>query len=160
MYSLMKFFKSDHTYVTTPQINRPFQHLLVCPLCLLPVIRSCMLSCFSCVGLCDCMDYSPLDASVHGILQARILVWVARPSSRVSFQPRVRTHVSYNSCVSCIGRGVLYHWCHLGTTAPAPAHPTSHYISLKVTSILTFCPYGLVSSHRVCTLLFLGCFTH
>ena len=31
----------------------------------------------SCRTLCDPMDYSPLDSSVHGILQARILEWVA-----------------------------------------------------------------------------------
>ena len=30
-----------------------------------------------CPTLCHPMDYSPLDSSVHGILQARILVWVA-----------------------------------------------------------------------------------
>ena len=31
----------------------------------------------SCLTLFDPMDYSPLDSSVHGILQARILEWVA-----------------------------------------------------------------------------------
>ena len=36
-----------------------------------------------------------------GILQAKILEWVARPSSRGSSQPRDRIQVSY---VSCIGR--------------------------------------------------------
>ena len=41
-----------------------------------------------------------------GILQARILEWVAMPSSRGSSQPREGTQVSY---VSCIGRRVLYH---------------------------------------------------
>ena len=35
--------------------------------------------------LCDPMDYSPPGSSVHGILQARILDWVAMPSSRGSF---------------------------------------------------------------------------
>ena len=30
-----------------------------------------------CPTLCDPMDYSPPDSSVHGILQARILEWVA-----------------------------------------------------------------------------------
>ena len=30
-----------------------------------------------CLTLCDPMDCSPLDSSVHGILQARILAWVA-----------------------------------------------------------------------------------
>ena len=34
------------------------------------------------------MDYSPPGSSVHGILQARILEWIAMPSSRGSSQPR------------------------------------------------------------------------
>ena len=42
----------------------------------------------SCLTLCDPMDYSPPGSSVHGILQARILVWVAMPFSRGSSQPR------------------------------------------------------------------------
>ena len=41
-----------------------------------------------------------------GILQARILEWVAMLSSGGPSQPRDRTYVSY---VSCIGRQVLYH---------------------------------------------------
>ena len=40
------------------------------------------------------MDYSPLGSSVHGILQAGILEWVAVPSSRGSSPPRDRTQVS------------------------------------------------------------------
>ena len=39
-------------------------------------------------------DCSPPGSSVHGILQARILEWVAMPSSRASSQPRDRTRVS------------------------------------------------------------------
>ena len=35
-----------------------------------------------------------MDYTVHGILQARILEWVAFPFSRVSSQPRDRTQVS------------------------------------------------------------------
>ena len=35
-----------------------------------------------CLTLCDPIDCSPLVSSVHGILQARILEWVAMPSSR------------------------------------------------------------------------------
>ena len=62
---------------------------------------ACILSFFSCVGLCDPMDCSLPGSSVHGILQARILEWVAMPSSRGSSWPRDRTRVSY---VSCIGR--------------------------------------------------------
>ena len=47
-----------------------------------------------CRALCDPMDYTPLGSSVHSILQARILEWVAMPSSRGSFQPRDGTQVS------------------------------------------------------------------
>ena len=53
------------------------------------------------------MDCSPPDSSVHGILQARILEWVAVPSSSGSSQCRDQTHMSY---VSCTGRQFLYHW--------------------------------------------------
>ena len=48
----------------------------------------------SCPTLCDPVDYSPPDSSVHGILQARILEWVAISFSRGSSQPRDRTWVS------------------------------------------------------------------
>ena len=41
--------------------------------------------------LCDPMDCSPPGSSVHEILQAKILEWVAVPSSRGSSQPRDRT---------------------------------------------------------------------
>ena len=44
--------------------------------------------------LWDPMDYSPPGSSVHGILQARILEWVAIPFSRGAFLTRVRTRVS------------------------------------------------------------------
>ena len=45
-------------------------------------------------------------SSVHGTLQARILEWVAISYSRGSSRPRNRTDVS---CISCIGRHMLYH---------------------------------------------------
>ena len=43
-----------------------------------------------CLSLCD-----PMDCTVHGILQARILEWVAIAFSRVSSQHRNRTQVFY-----------------------------------------------------------------
>ena len=42
----------------------------------------------SCPTLCDPMDCRPPGFSVHGILQARILEWVAMPSSKESSQSR------------------------------------------------------------------------
>ena len=47
----------------------------------------------SCPTLCDLVDYSPPGSSVHGILQARILDWVAILFSRAFSQPRDRTQV-------------------------------------------------------------------
>ena len=46
----------------------------------------------SCLTLCDSMDYI-----AHGILQARILEWVAVPFSRGSSQPRYWTQVSHTT---------------------------------------------------------------
>ena len=48
----------------------------------------CVLVTQSCPTLCDPMDCSPPGSSVHGILQARRLEWVAMPSSMESSQPR------------------------------------------------------------------------
>ena len=61
-----------------------------------------------CPTLCDLMECSPPGSSAQGIFQARILGWVAifpTPADRSS-QPRDWIHVS---CVSCIGRWILYH---------------------------------------------------
>ena len=79
----------------------------------------------SCLTLCDPMDCSLPGSSVHGILQARILVWVAIPFSRGSSWPRDRTQVSYIA-----GRFFTIwatrvagsphhslHWGHVGTKA-------------------------------------------
>ena len=54
----------------------------------------------SCPTLCDPMNCSPPDSSVHGILQASIPGWAAMPSSRGSFQPRDGTCVSWESCTA------------------------------------------------------------
>ena len=56
---------------------------------------------YSCLILCNPLDNRLPGSSVHGILQARILEWIAMPSSRGSSQPRDQTRVFY---VSCIGR--------------------------------------------------------
>ena len=52
----------------------------------------------SCLTLCDLMNCSPPGSSIHGILQARILAWVAIRFSRGSSWPRDQTQVS---CIAC-----------------------------------------------------------
>ena len=47
-----------------------------------------------CPTLCNPIDYNPPGSSIHGILQARILDWVATPSSRRSSQAGDQTPVS------------------------------------------------------------------
>ena len=49
----------------------------------------------SCLALCSPVDFSPPGFSVHGILRARLLVWVAIPISKGSSLPRNRTHISH-----------------------------------------------------------------
>ena len=66
--------------------------------------RVCAKSVQLCPTLCD-SELQPPGSSVHGILQARILEWVAISSSRESPQPRTGTCLFY---VPCIGRQVLY----------------------------------------------------
>ena len=55
----------------------------------------CVLVTQLCLTLYNRIDCSLPGSSVHGILQARILKWVAIPFSRGSFQPRDRTLVSH-----------------------------------------------------------------
>ena len=70
---------------------------------------------YLCPTLCDPKDCSLPDSSVHGILQARTLEWVAISSSRGSSPSRDRTHIS---CVSCILEGRFF-------TAVPPGKPVT-----------------------------------
>ena len=58
----------------------------------------------SCLTLCDPMNCSLPGSSVHGVLQARILEWVAIPFSRASSKPRNWIQVS------CIAGGFFTIW--------------------------------------------------
>ena len=75
--------------------------------------------------LYDPMDCGPPDSSVRGILQARILEWVAMAFSRGSFQPKDQTHVS------CIIGG-------FSTTGP-PGKPSESLNSANPATTCTFC---------------------
>ena len=58
-----------------------------------PCLRAKLLQ--SCPTLCDPVNHSPAGSSVHGILQARLLEWVAMPSSRGS-------QLSFKIAIKCI----------------------------------------------------------
>ena len=81
-------------------------------LAVFPPLALCVCVC-ACVCVCVCVLshlwlWQLLPARLlclfYRILQARILEWVAISSSKESFQPRNQT------CISCIGRQILYHW--------------------------------------------------
>ena len=96
--------------------------------------------CLSRVQLCNPMCCSPLGSPVHGILQSRILEWVAMPFSRGSSQPRDQTHISY---ISCTGKLVLYHQHYLGS--PAYLHP---YLSISTSISPLFFSFFMVERLR------------
>ena len=77
----------------------------------------------SCPTLCDPVDCGPPGSSVHGILQARTLEWVAMPFSGGSFRPRDRTRLPH-----C--RRILHRLSHQGrlvkTNPVMGAPPSSH----------------------------------
>ena len=93
----------------------------------------------SCPTLCDTRDYT-----VHGILQARILEWVAFPFSRGSFQPRDQTQVSYTS-----GR-FFTSW------ATREAH-IGHYIDWIFNTELVFYPWTKHYLVTIYSCLFIYC---
>ena len=67
------------------------------------LLNACVYLKSVCLTFCDPMDCSPPGSSVHGILQARILVWVALSYSGGSSQPWDQT------CILCTSRQILYH---------------------------------------------------
>ena len=77
----------------------------------------CCLVAKLCWTLCDPMDCSPPGSSVHGILQAKILEWVAMSLSRGSSWPKDQT------CISCIVGGFF--------TAELPGKPNLGMLVVK-----------------------------
>ena len=108
---------------------------------------------YMCVCLCACMHALCLDCSLpsfsfHGIFQARILEWVVISFSRGSSPPGDLTRVS---CISCIGRQILYHQYHLGS----PIQPLRQH---QKTQYSVFCI--LYSDGAVCLVKTSHCNTH
>ena len=102
-----------------------------------PVPAALCMHAQSCLTLCNPVDSSPTGSSAHGIPQARILEWVGISSSRGYFQPSNQTRFS---CVSCIGRRILYHWATWEALSTAKCENRPH------------CGHKTVLSTLACTL--------
>ena len=102
--------------------------------------RSVSCSLLSRVWLYDPMDCSPPGSSVHGILQTRILQWVAIPFSRGSSQPRDRTRVS------CMAGRFFTFWATGKSLKKIQKYKNIRYFKIKLSSLVLslFC-VGLVS---------------
>ena len=89
-------------------------YICVCVhVCVYVCVCVCMRCYFSHVQFFVTLWAVPHQAPLSmGILQARILEWVAMSSFRGSFQSRDRSCISY---ISCVGSLVLYHQHHLGS---------------------------------------------
>ena len=74
----------------------------------------------SCLTLWDPMDCSLLGSSVRGILQARVLEWVAYPFSRGSSWSRIRTSIS------CIAGRFFTTWATRGAPGRRPFESFGH----------------------------------
>ena len=72
-----------------------------------------------CSSLCDSMDCSPPGSSFHGILQGRMLEWVAIPFSRGIFLTQ-GSNPHFSHCRQMLNS--LSHW--LRSAAPSPQAPT------------------------------------
>ena len=79
----------------------------------------------------DPMDCSPPVSSVHRILQARILEWVAMPSSRGSSPPRDQTSIS------CTAGEFFNHWATWEAQKEVMANKFS---SVQFSSVAQLCP--------------------
>ena len=65
--------------------------------CMYQCVCMCVLVAQPCLTLCSPMNCSLPGSFVHGILQVRILEWVAMPSSRGSFPPKDRNWFSHTA---------------------------------------------------------------
>ena len=106
------------------------------------VFDLCAWCSFSHVWLCDPRHCSLPHSSVHVIFQARILEWVVISYSRGSSWSRDWTHMS---CISCIGRLILYHWVTWDLTEELTVH-TSLYLCFVF-------PLNVTKWRKVCSIL-------
>ena len=102
----------------------------------------------SCPTLCDPVEKGLPSSSVHGILQTRILEWVAISFSRGSSRPKNRNDVSF----------CLLHWqvdslplCHLGTPLKQNISSLSRVFYLMLVTLLTSV------CHSCCKIQFIIC---
>ena len=93
-----------------------------------------------CPPLCNSLDCIPPGSSVHGILQARTLEWVAISCSRGSSRPRDRSH---GPCVTHTGRHILRHSTTCEALKSSDTYTATHRGEVTLTcSLVVLQPVG------------------
>ena len=92
LYCLYTDSDLKHHHLVTQALKSERLRFLILILLLVVCIHAKSLQ--SCPTLYDLVDCRPPDSSVYGILQARILEWIASHSSRGSSQPRNQTCIT------------------------------------------------------------------
>ena len=105
IYSEKAFHKIQQTFMILKKLSAKWPRRECVCVCVCVCACTHAKSLQSCLTLCNPMDCSLRGSSVLGFSRQGKCMWVAMPSSRLSSQPRDRTHVSY---VCCIGRQGLY----------------------------------------------------
>ena len=117
IFRYITWFTIFTDYAPLIVIIRYWLYTLCCTIYPCMLVRPKLLQ--PCQILCNPIDHSPPGSSVHGILQTRILEWVAMPSSRDLPDPGLE---SISLC--------LLHW-HVGSLPLAPSgKPTLYPYSL------------------------------
>ena len=106
--------------VSSVPVWQPCEPSITCVLCCAQLLQLCL-------TLCSPLDYSPPGSSVHGILQARMLEWVAMPFSRRASLP-----MKSNPHLLC-----LLHWW-AGSLPLAPPGKPKCYMGLAKTFVQVF----------------------
>ena len=84
----------------------------------------------SCLALCDPMDYK-----VHGILQARILEWLAFPFFRGSSLPRDQTYISH------IADGFFTSWATVKYIQNIESTQSESFLYFYIVDLIKICIY-------------------
>ena len=148
----------------TPIQNKSF--FLNCGKFSINVVCVCAKSLQSCSTLGEPMDHNPPDSSVHWLLQARILEWVAMPSSKWSSQLRDRSSkknkernhpcgYTYHFIISCSLFNPLQSSCHpQHSLATAPLTVTSFSVCQgQCFVIISWDPLAAAYNTHGCSLL-------
>ena len=123
--------------------TRAFIFILITSMCY-PKVLCCAQSLQSCPSLCNPKDYGPPGSSVHGILQARTLEWVAMLSSVTTFSSLLMSVKEISTLPRLSGIHQMWGWPQMTRQSPLPvakAKKSPRELSLYQGWLITLLPH-------------------